>query len=192
MPPRRSNLDDRKFDHFKMDLDTGQLTHIAYESNGQLTHSGYGTYDTEYRQHPKEVDLDSTSTLVLLRHLDSKYLHLLHHRSTALGDRLQITSSANSSPRQREIQVKISAEHTYCYKSLSTPNMQPGGGLLIPKKADGDTPKKCCKVYINYMCSEVAKPNQTFLFSNLTIQIWLLKLNCHKLCLLVPWKHFNP
>jgi len=98
---------------------------------GQLTHSGAGTYNKEYQQHTKELNLDSTSALILLRHLDSKDLHLLHHQSTVLGDKLQVTSLANSCKREYELQMIISAEQTYCYKSLSTPNMQPGGGLLI-------------------------------------------------------------
>lgn len=103
----------------------------------------------------KEFEVDASTSLVLLRLLNqwpraaNKEFHLLHHESTALGDRLQISSLRESQKRKYGLNVKTSEELTYSFKSVSTSSKQPEGGLLIPTQPDGRPQKsKRCRLYM--------------------------------------------
>jgi hypothetical protein len=86
-----------------------------------------------------------------LKYTTSEEFHLLHQESTAVGDRLRITSLTKSPlkpcKRKYEIDVEIGKELTYCYKSVSSSNPGEHNGLLIPKVLDGvPAVKKHCTI----------------------------------------------
>jgi hypothetical protein len=82
-----------------------------------------------------KLDLGPSTTSVLLKYTTSEEFHLLHQESTAVGDRLRITSLTKSPlkpcKRKYEIDVEVGKELTYCYKSVSS-SMVRLAGLATP------------------------------------------------------------
>lgn len=91
-----------------------------------------------------KLDLGPSTTSVLLKYTARartyEEFHLLHQESTAVGDRLRITSLTKpplKRKRKYEIDVEVGKELTYCYKSVSSSKPGEHAGLLIPKVLDG-------------------------------------------------------